>query len=418
MLKINLKQFSVDIRNFEKGEKIGKGGFSEVYLSVYKKTGKNYAAKILKNSLFKADDKAKIENEIEILTNAKHPTIIEYFGYSLLDFCLDSNIVIFTEYATNGSLGELISRNKRSKPPPNYDNTNRQIILIGIAAGMKYLHRTNIMHRDLKTNNILLDENYRPYITDFGMAKYVQKNKLFEQTPLCGTLPYMAPEMILGKKYSYKIDVYAFGIIMYEVVCEDDLYPSITKKDQLTAEFKEYVALSNNRPEFRKEIKSNIKRLIQKCWAPEIKDRPSFEDVYEKLIKKDYFLDNVDEDRVKDYIDYITQNDTFALSNFELIQKVRDLSSENKNLKDQMKSLKRENENLVNERNNLKKMIDEIISQNNSKTEIKPPSFKDDNSPRIRNYKNDFATPQRHFNNDSPFKFLQKQKRNRNYTKY
>ncbi|KAK8842445.1 hypothetical protein M9Y10_026031 [Tritrichomonas musculus] len=363
MLTINVKQFGIDIRNFTKIEKIGHGGFSEVFLAEYKKNGRNYAAKVLKSNVFEREERKKIENEIEIMTNVSHPTIIKYFGYSLLDFCLDQRIVIFTEFAKNGSLSDMIHRAKSSTLPLNFDNTTRQIILIGISCGMRYLHHKNVIHCDLKPKNILLDENYYPHIIDFGVAKYNLKNNSFDNPSLCGTLPYMGPEIFLNKRCTNKVDVYAFGILMYEVICEDDLYPEIMDKQSLTKEFKKKVALSKSRPEFKKEVKNLIKRLIQKCWSQEPSDRPNFDEIFEKLTNNKYFLDNVDEDRVQKYVEEITGNDTTFMKTYDIIQKVEKLSNENKELKEQIRSLKEENEKLSNSCSKLKKKISEIIQK-------------------------------------------------------
>lgn len=351
MLKIDIKEFGVDIRNFSKGERIGQGGYSDVYLAQYKKTGENYAAKVLKTNVFKEDERNKIENEVTIMINTNHPTIVKYYGYSLLDFNSFTNIVIFSEFESNGSLSKIISKAKKSNLPSGYDNTSRQIILIGVASGMNYLHKKNIMHRDLNTNNILLDENFYPKITDFGMAKYLNKRDLFEETPIIGTLPYMAPEMILGHKYSYKIDVYSFGILMFEVLCETDLYPSITSsgEDSLTHEFRKHIAISNNRPEFKKEIKDNLKNLIQKCWSSNPRERPSFDEIYNKLTNPDYYLDNVDAEKIKKYINFLSKSENINSKDFDSTEKVNKLSIENQKLKDQIKSLKENNDKLSNE---------------------------------------------------------------------
>lgn len=362
MLKLNLPQFGIDIRDFTQEENIGIGGYSEVYSAQYKITKKNYAAKIIKSYLFKEDDKKNIENEIKIMTTIDHPAIIKYYGYSLLDFKLNPNIIIFTELLKNGSLKNIIAKAKQSNLPKNYDNTCRQIILIGIASGMKYLHHQDIMHCDLKTNNILLDENYYPNIIDFGMAKYIHKNN---EKKLCGTLPYMAPELLLGKSYSYKIDVYAFAMIMYEVICERDLYPNINFNHSLTSEFKNHVGISNKRPEFMLGIKSSHRSLIQKCWSDKINERPNFDEIYNKLIDPKYYLDNVDEKRVKEYIGIITKDDIYDSSQYDLIEKVKKLTKENENLKEQIRSLKEMNEKPLIEKGQLKKIEDEtkIVKQ-------------------------------------------------------
>lgn len=91
---------------------------------------------------------------------------------------------------------------------------------------MMYLHSHIIIHRDLKPGNILLDKDFHPHITDFGLSKYLDPMNTRSQSKLdCGTTVYMAPEVIQDDSYNNKADVYAFGIIMYEVLTELQPYP-------------------------------------------------------------------------------------------------------------------------------------------------------------------------------------------------
>ena len=113
-----------------------------------------------------------IEREVKILIFAKHPTIIKFYGYSKLDFQDETNIIM--ELAKNGSLNDVISNAERGNKSEFYTNTAKQIIIVGISRGMKYLHDNQIIHRDLKAGNILLDDNFYPLITDFGMSKFFE----------------------------------------------------------------------------------------------------------------------------------------------------------------------------------------------------------------------------------------------------
>ena len=161
MSKLNKRLFGVDIRNFIKGKKICSGGYGDVFLTQYLSTGEYYAAKVLKRDPSKPQTQKLIENEVKIMMNINHPTIIKFLGYSLLDFNLANNVTIFMELAKNQALDNILEKIQKSENPKGYDNTTRQIILIGVACGMKYLHNNSIVHRDLKSNNILLDSNYQ-----------------------------------------------------------------------------------------------------------------------------------------------------------------------------------------------------------------------------------------------------------------
>lgn len=94
------------------------------------------------------------------------------------------------------------------------------MILIGVARGMKYLYDRNIIHRDLKPGNILLNSNFQPLLTDFGMAKYFEVGHSHSQSQFGRTKPYQAPEILNGEKYDGKVDVYVFGILMFEFLVD------------------------------------------------------------------------------------------------------------------------------------------------------------------------------------------------------
>ena len=100
----------------------------------------------------------------------QHPTIMIFVGYSPTDFNNAHNMIIIMELAQNGSLQDVIKNIMSNNGPPYYCNTTRQIILVGVARGMKFLHDRNIIHRDLKPGNILLIAEFQPLLTDFGMA--------------------------------------------------------------------------------------------------------------------------------------------------------------------------------------------------------------------------------------------------------
>lgn len=116
-----------------------------------------------------------IDREIGIMMTINHPTLIKIYGNT--DFDDEPNVTIIMELAKKGSLADLIKKVQLAQAPIEYTNTLRQIILIGIARGMKYLHDRNIIHRDLSTHNVLIGDYFYPIITDFGMSKYFENDE-------------------------------------------------------------------------------------------------------------------------------------------------------------------------------------------------------------------------------------------------
>ena len=186
------------------------------------------------------------------------------------------------DYFENGSLMDLIIKDSKGLLPSNFTNTQKQIILVGISLGMMILHSRHIIHRDLKSDNILLDKNYQPKITDFGLSKIYDPSCSMKQSKSnCGTLPYMAPEVINGNEFNTKADVYSFGILMYEVVGGCVAY-----HDEISTlspfKFQENV-LKGHRPKFNFPIKKGLKTMIKKCWSHNPEERPTFCEIFNKL---------------------------------------------------------------------------------------------------------------------------------------
>ena len=245
--------------------------------------------------------------------NIKHPTIIKFVGYSKKDFLNEKNITLIMDYAKNGSLCNVIKKiQENCKLNDLYTNTSRQIILIGIARGMKYLHDRNIIHRDLKLDNILLDDDFHPLITDFGMSKFFETGHTYSQSQYGGTISYIAPEIFRNDPYGPEADVYSFAILMFEVVTDSLANPDLLNGTLNAFFFRNKVVSENYRPKFTKKVKSSIKKLIEKCWSDDPKERPTFNDIFKSLTNnddsgEDFFLNGVDKKKVNSYINDISE---------------------------------------------------------------------------------------------------------------
>lgn len=163
-------QFLVNLKDFKVIKELNSGSFGSIYSVEHQKTKEQFAVKVIKggNDL---SFKKMINREVSIMMRLSHPTIISFHGYSLTDMNGRDNVTILMNIAKNGSLLDQLQKVQKGLADPNYDNTMRQKILIGIARGMMYLHKHHIIHRDLKPGNIILDEDFNPLITDFGLSK-------------------------------------------------------------------------------------------------------------------------------------------------------------------------------------------------------------------------------------------------------
>lgn len=307
----NRKEFS-DLDNFEKKEQIGKGGFSEVFKIEEKKTGKMYAAKISKKKLDRNTKEIKelrvnLSREVNIISGLDHPAVLKFYGYSKVDFDQEPKPVIITEYSSNGTLRSITELAQQRKAPQMWDDTKRLINIYGIASGVSYLHSRDILHRDLKPQNILEDDHLFPQIADFGLALIThQKQDATTYQPnnkALGTPIYAAPEIWKKNAYSTAGDVYAFGYIVYEIMTNEAPFHGYTQ-DQV---FDEVIA-NRCRPEFKRPIPEVYKQLIEKCWSDDPNERPSFNSIVKELRNNpDFITDKVNKTEFRDYVKYIDQ---------------------------------------------------------------------------------------------------------------
>ena len=265
-------EISLDELEFEDEEsEIGKGTFGDVHRGTWR--GEDVAVKFLKGSMTDSPESVKqFVDECNILKNMHHPNILLYMGACTVG----PQYFVVTEYCDNGNLFEYLHIVKGNKL--YYKDARR--IALEIAYGMNYLHgfRPPILHRDLKSMNVLLDRNCTVKLADFGNTRSFQ----LQMTKQKGTFQWMAPEVIRGNTYSESSDVFSFGIIMNELVTRVPPYQGTDKKDVA----KKVVINPKYRPKFdTKKVPKDWADLMIKCWQHDEKKRPTFNEVIDKLVK-------------------------------------------------------------------------------------------------------------------------------------
>ncbi|KAI9100067.1 hypothetical protein K1719_024285 [Acacia pycnantha] len=210
-LNYNYKELKSATKNFSEKNKLGEGGFGTVYKGTLK-NGKTVAVKKLAMRQSNRMDE-EFESEVRLINNVHHRNLVR-----LLGCCSKGNKrILVYEYMKNTSLDRfLFGSNKGSLHwKQRYD------IILGVARGLTYLHEEFhicIIHRDIKTNNILLDDDFQPKIADFGLARLLPGDQTHLSTRFAGTLGYTAPEYAIHGQLSEKADTYSYGVIVLEII--------------------------------------------------------------------------------------------------------------------------------------------------------------------------------------------------------
>ncbi|KAH0788922.1 TKL family protein kinase [Histomonas meleagridis] len=274
---------------------IGQGAYGQVFKARHIPTGKICAVKKLFTQDIESKDLIDFCREVGVLAKCDNLFLVPFYGWKPT-----IPLLIVTEYIPNGSLfGALRHR----KGAPSLTPTQKTIIALGICKGMASLHAMGIIHRDLKSLNILLDKKLFPRICDFGTSRLTSESNLM--TKNVGTPHWMAPESFVSTDYTNKVDVYAFGIMMWEMLTETAPFQG---KDGIQIA----IAVSQNqeRPAFPDKTPKELKQFINALWNQDPNNRPTFEQAYNAIASKkvmfpgtepaaiDYVINEIKDDQI------------------------------------------------------------------------------------------------------------------------
>jgi serine/threonine protein kinase len=220
--KFTLRELSAATKNFSESELIGRGGMGSVFKGTLKPTGTVVAVKRIRHE--SRGGEQGFLAEASSISQIRHRNLVQLKGW-----CIDDGkFLLVYNYMPNGSLdqwlydgrSEASRRRQRTGKPLSWNL--RYSILTGIAAALAYLHedwQQCVLHRDIKSSNVLLNAEFDAYLGDFGLARLIDHQKMEKTTLMAGTLAYMAPEMPYTGKATKETDIYSFGVLILEVVC-------------------------------------------------------------------------------------------------------------------------------------------------------------------------------------------------------
>ncbi|KAL3536156.1 hypothetical protein ACH5RR_004617 [Cinchona calisaya] len=251
-------------------ERIGAGSFGTVHRADW--NGCDVAVKILMEQDFHAERSNEFLREVQIMKRLRHPNIVLFMGA----VTKPPNLSIVTEYLSRGSLYRLLHKPGAKEV---LDERRRLCMAYDVAKGMNYLHKHNppIVHRDLKSPNLLVDKKYTVKVCDFGLSR-LKANTFLSSKSAAGTPEWMAPEVLRDEPSNEKSDVYSFGIILWELATVQQPWSNLNPAQVVAA-----VGFKGKRLEIPCDVNPHIIAIIEACWANEPWKRPSFSSIMESL---------------------------------------------------------------------------------------------------------------------------------------
>jgi sterile alpha motif and leucine zipper-containing kinase AZK len=252
-------------------ERVGIGAFSEVFQGRWRGTKVAVKRLIIGPSREKGEVIREFRQEVTMLRKLRHPQIVLFMGATVQL----PNLCVVTELLS-GSVFDLLHNSRVT-----LSWTQRLQIALDTARGLNYLHHIPVIHRDLKSPNLLLDAQYRAKLCDFGLARRSSPDVM---TGACGTFQWMAPEVMSSSHYSEKADVYSFAMIMWEVFARKVPFAGLIAS-QITL-----FVMRGKRPIIAPDCPKPFAQLMRKCWDAEPERRPTMDMVMTRL---EHFLEHV-----------------------------------------------------------------------------------------------------------------------------
>uniref|UniRef100_A0A5B7AT19 non-specific serine/threonine protein kinase n=1 Tax=Davidia involucrata TaxID=16924 RepID=A0A5B7AT19_DAVIN len=250
------------------GEQIGQGSCGTVYHALW--YGSDVAVKVFSKQEYSDDVILSFRQEVSLMKKLRHPNVLLFMGA----VTSPQRLCIVTEFLPRGSLFRLLQRNTT-----RLDLRRRVHMALDIARGMNYLHHFNppVIHRDLKSSNLLVDKNWTVKVGDFGLSRLKHETYLTTKTGK-GTPQWMAPEVLRNEPSDEKSDIYSYGVILWELATEKIPWDNLNSMQVIGA-----VGFMNQQLEIPKDVDPQWASIIESCWHGEPQCRPTFQELLEKL---------------------------------------------------------------------------------------------------------------------------------------
>ncbi|KAF8013419.1 hypothetical protein BT93_I1311 [Corymbia citriodora subsp. variegata] len=260
--------WELDPRCLKFETKIASGSYGDLYKGTY--CSQEVAIKVLKPERVNSDMQKEFAQEVFILRKVRHKNVVQFIGACTKP----PSLYIVTEFMSGGSVYDYLHKQRGVFKLPTLLK-----VAIDVSKGMNYLHQNNIIHRDLKAANLLMDENEQVVkVADFGVARVKAQSGVM--TAETGTYRWMAPEVIEHKPYDHKADVFSFGVVLWELLTGKLPYDHLTPLQAAVG-----VVQKGLRPIIPNDTHPKLVELLEKCWEQDPTLRPDFSEIITILQK-------------------------------------------------------------------------------------------------------------------------------------
>ncbi|CAI0381313.1 unnamed protein product [Linum tenue] len=244
--------WEIDASQIKVENKVASGAYGDLYKGMY--CSQEVAVKVLKPERVSAEMLREFSQEVYIMRKVRHKNVVQFIGA-----CTQPpNLCIVTEFMARGSIYDFLHKQNGVFKLPSLIK-----VAIDVSKGMNYLHQNSIIHRDLKTANLLMDENEVVKVADFGVARVQTQSGVIEHKP-----------------YDHKADVFSFGIVLWELLTGELPYAYLTPLQAAVG-----VVQKCLRPTIPKQTQPRLAELLEKCWKQDPTQRPSFCEIIDILQK-------------------------------------------------------------------------------------------------------------------------------------
>ncbi|KAH9693588.1 serine/threonine-protein kinase STY46 [Citrus sinensis] len=260
---IDVWEIDASLLKFE--HKIVSGSYCDLYKGAF--FSQDVAIKVLTNEHLNENIRREFAQEVHIMRKVRHMNVVQFIGACTRP----PRLFIVTEFMSGGSIYDYLHKQKCGLKLPLLLR-----VAIDVSKGMNYLHRNNIIHRDLKAANLLMNENGVVKVADFGVARVQAQYGVM--TAETGTYRWMAPEVIEHQPYNHRADVFSFGIVLWELVTGKLPYDDLTPLQAAVG-----VVQKGLRPTIPVHTHPILVDLLERCWQRDPSLRPDFSEITELL---------------------------------------------------------------------------------------------------------------------------------------